>query len=79
MLRLTQESQMDTKDDEAKVVERKPRGFQLMTPERRAEISRIGGVAAHKAGTAHEFTPQEAKAAGQKGGLASGKRRKVAA
>lgn len=32
------------------------------------EIARIGGQTAHKKGTAHEFTSDEARAAGRKGG-----------
>jgi len=45
-------------------------GFASLSPERRREIATQGGVAAHKKGTAHEFTSDEARAAGQKGGLA---------
>lgn len=45
---------------------------------KRVEIARKGGIAAHKKGTAHEWTSEEAKAAGRKGGLASkGGRAKV--
>ena len=44
------------------------RGFAALPPERQLELARLGGKAAHKAGTAHEFTPEEAKAAGRKGG-----------
>ena len=47
----------------------KPRGFAAMSPERQRAIARIGGIAAHKKGTAHEFTSTEASAAGRKGGL----------
>ena len=36
-----------------------------------AEIARKGGIAAHQAGTAHEFTQDEARAAGRKGGKAT--------
>ena len=32
------------------------------------EIARKGGMAAHRKGTAHEFTSEEARAAGRKGG-----------
>jgi general stress protein YciG len=35
------------------------------------ELARRGGVAAHRAGKAHEFTSDEARVAGRKGGLAS--------
>lgn len=34
------------------------------------EIASLGGQAAHRKGTAHEFTPSEAKKAGKKGGIA---------
>jgi uncharacterized protein len=42
-----------------------------MSPERVREISRLGGKAAHEKGVAHEFTREEAQAAGRKGGLAA--------
>lgn len=32
------------------------------------EMARKGGIAAHEAGTAHEWTPEEARAAGAQGG-----------
>ena len=48
----------------------RPRGFAAMTPERRAEISRMGGVSAHRKGTAHQWNPASAQEAGRKGGLA---------
>ena len=49
---------------------KKPRGFATLTPEQHREICRKGGVAAHRAGTAHEFTAEEAQVAGRKGGKA---------
>ena len=39
-----------------------------MDPEKQREIARKGGKAAHQKGTAHEFTTDEARAAGRKGG-----------
>jgi general stress protein YciG len=39
-----------------------------MDRERQREIARKGGRAAHEKGTAHEFTSDEARAAGRKGG-----------
>lgn len=39
-----------------------------MTPERRREIARMGGLAAHAKGTAHRYTIEEARAAGKLGG-----------
>jgi hypothetical protein len=44
------------------------RGFASMNAERQREIARKGGKAAHEKGTAHEFTSDEARAAGRKGG-----------
>ena len=51
------------------------RGFAAVDPARMSEISRKGGVSAHMAGTAHQFTPEEAKVAGRKGGAATHVRR----
>ena len=39
-----------------------------MDSHRQKEIARKGGRAAHEKGKAHEFTPDEARAAGRKGG-----------
>lgn len=44
-----------------------------------SEIARKGGKAAHSAGTAHEFSSDEARAAGQKGGRATHARRQKGA
>src|SRR5688500_19097543 len=44
------------------------RGFASMNTEKQREIARKGGRAAHEKGTAHEFTTDEARAAGRKGG-----------
>lgn len=46
------------------------RGFASMSKERQREIAAAGGRAAHRAGTAHEFTSEKAREAGRKGGLA---------
>lgn len=45
------------------------RGFARLSPEERQTIARMGGIAAHKKGTAHEFTRDKARAAGQVGGM----------
>jgi general stress protein YciG len=50
---------------------RRPRGFAAMDRKLVSEIARKGGKAAHSAGTAHEFTTEEAREAGRKGGQAS--------
>ena len=47
---------------------KKKRGFAAMDPALVREISRKGGKAAHAEGNAHEFTHEEAQAAGRKGG-----------
>lgn len=49
----------------------RPRGFAAMDRKLVSEIARKGGKAAHTAGTAHEFTTEEARLAGRKGGQAS--------
>src|ERR1700687_4386088 len=46
------------------------RGFAGMSEQRQREIAAAGGRAAHKRGTAHEFSPSEARRAGHKGGEA---------
>ena len=46
------------------------RGFAGMSEQRQREIAAAGGRAAHKRGTAHEFSSSEARRAGQKGGEA---------
>jgi uncharacterized protein len=43
---------------------------------RQREIASKGGKAAHQKGTAHEWTSEEARDAGRKGGLASHRRRR---
>jgi hypothetical protein len=44
-------------------------GFAGMNREKQREIARRGGRAAHQKGTAHEFSSDEARAAGRKGGV----------
>jgi general stress protein YciG len=44
------------------------RGFASMSPDRQREIASKGGRAAHEKGTAHEWTADEARQAGRKGG-----------
>lgn len=47
------------------------RGFASMDPNKQRAIASKGGQAAHAKGTAHEFTSEEARIAGRKGGKAS--------
>jgi general stress protein YciG len=46
------------------------RGFASMDPAKQRDIASKGGRAAHAKGTAHEFTADEARVAGRKGGEA---------
>lgn len=50
---------------------KRPRGFAALTPDKRREIASRGGKMAHIAGTAHQWTQEEARIAGRKGGLVS--------
>jgi uncharacterized protein len=54
------------------------RGFASMDPQRQREIASEGGRAAHEKGTAHEFTSEEAREAGRKGGMARSANRRSA-
>jgi general stress protein YciG len=51
--------------------DKKKRGFAAMDPALVRAIAKKGGIAAHEAGTAHEFSAAEAKVAGSKGGKAA--------
>ncbi len=53
------------------------RGFAAMSPEKQKEIASLGGKAAHAKGTAHEFSPEEARQAGRKGGQAAQRARQA--
>ena len=46
------------------------RGFASMDPSKQREIASKGGKAAHAQGRAHEFSADEARTAGRKGGEA---------
>lgn len=51
------------------------RGFASMDRSKQREIASKGGKAAHQKGTAHEWTSEEAREAGRKGGMASHRRK----
>ena len=51
------------------------RGFAAMDRSKQREIASKGGKAAHQKGTAHEWTSEEAREAGRKGGMASHRRK----
>jgi len=52
------------------------RGFASMDRNKQREIASKGGKAAHKKGSAHQWTSAEAREAGRKGGLAGNKKLK---
>ena len=54
------------------------RGFASMDRAKQREIASKGGKAAHQKGTAHEWTSEEAREAGRKGGMASHRRKQQA-
>lgn len=49
--------------------DKQKRGFALMPKDQVSAIASLGGKAAHAKGTAHQWTSEEARAAGRKGGL----------
>ncbi len=52
-------------------VRKQRRGFASMSVEKQREIASKGGSAAHQKGTAHEWSSDEARTAGRKGGQVS--------
>jgi general stress protein YciG len=54
-------------------IKKSTRGFASMTAAKQREIASKGGKAAHEKGTAHQWTREEARNAGQKGGAARAK------
>ena len=51
------------------------RGFASMDTEKQRRIASEGGRVAHKRGSAHEFSTEEARAAGRKGGQQTSRNR----
>lgn len=51
------------------------RGFAAMSAQQRRAIASLGGRAAHAAGVAHQFSSDEAREAGRKGGAATSRDR----
>jgi general stress protein YciG len=51
-------------------VAKEDRGFASMERSKQRDIASKGGKAAHQKGTAHEWTSDEAREAGRKGGMA---------
>lgn len=51
--------------------DRERRGFASLDQKQRKAVAALGGAAAHRYGTAHQWTPEAARIAGRKGGLRS--------
>jgi general stress protein YciG len=60
---------------EEEKVAKEDRGFASMDRSKQRDIASKGGKAAHQKGTAHEWTSEEAREAGRKGGMASHRRK----
>lgn len=60
------ESQLNQDTNAKPAAKKSLRGFAAMDPQRQREIASLGGRAAHQSGHAHEFTSEEARAAGKK-------------
>jgi len=59
----------------ARAKSKSKRGFASMDEDLQRQIASAGGKAAHASGNAHQWTPEEASAAGKKGGRARRSRR----
>jgi general stress protein YciG len=57
-------------NDEETMTQKHLRGFALLDRTRRRQIASKGGKTAHARGVAHEWSSEQARAAGRKGGLA---------
>jgi len=57
------------------IMGKEQRGFGSMDREKQRGIASKGGKAAHVKGTAHEWTSEQAREAGRKGGMASHRNR----
>jgi uncharacterized protein len=58
----------DQRNESQQKVRSSNRGFAAMDPEKQKQIASEGGRAAHKQGVAHEWSSEEAREAGRKGG-----------
>lgn len=57
-------------NDQNRTPKKLVRGFAAMDAEKQREIARKGGRAAHEQGVAHQWSSDEAREAGKKGGQA---------
>lgn len=65
------EKRMDNQNAKNNKSKTSNRGFASMSRDQIARIASKGGKAAHSSGRAHQFTSEEAREAGRKGGRAS--------
>lgn len=63
----------NNQNSKGSVQKKSVRGFAAMDAEKQREIARKGGRAAHEQGVAHQWSSQEAREAGKKGGQARGR------
>lgn len=63
------ESTIESTDEYQEKKGKGQQGFASMPKDRQREIASKGGRAAHEQGTAHEWSSEEAREAGRKGGL----------
>ena len=70
-----QPKRLNTLSTEEDQVAKEDRGFASMDRSKQRDIASKGGKAAHQKGTAHEWTSEEAREAGRKGGMASYRRK----
>src|SRR5436853_7356700 len=73
--RLSWVSRNPTSEGSSIMEQKTRRGFAAMDQEKQRTIASKGGRAAHQKGTAHQFTSDEARAAGRKGGEAVSRNR----
>lgn len=64
-----------TTESPSEPVQKKRRGFSVMSAEKQREIASKGGKASHEKGTGHQWSSEEAAIAGRKGGFARSKSR----
>jgi hypothetical protein len=62
-------------DNQEASVGKEDRGFASMNPDKQREIASKGGKVAHEKGRAHQWSREEAREAGRKGGLSTHQRR----
>src|SRR6478672_9480831 len=69
---MAQNTQQGDRDQGTRDQSTSNRGFGSMDDDKQRAIASEGGRAAHAQGTAHEFTSEEAREAGRKGGQSRG-------